>query len=286
MAMDNVKQKYLICTDLDRTLLPNGKEPSSPQALPIFQTFVQHPEVVLAYVSGRSEQLLQKAITDFDIPMPDYAIGDVGTTIYEPANNWRSWDDWTEEIAKDWREKGWQDLRELFSDMGSLRLQESAKQNSYKLSYYTEVDTILAEVKTEMSRRLENIGVRASIIWSIDEEGKVGLLDILPKRATKVHAIHFLMEKGGYLPERTVFAGDSGNDLPVLTSGLNAVLVKNGHDDVRREALEIMAAQNMGSHLYLAKGDFLGMNGNYCAGVLEGIAHFLPETLKWMNSSE
>ena len=283
--MVNMKKKYLICTDLDRTLLPNGKESPSPQALPIFNEFVQHREVVLAYVTGRSEQLLQKAIADFGIPLPDYAIGDVGTTIYEPACNWRSWDDWTGEIAKDWQEKGWQDLREMFTDMESLRLQESTKQNSYKLSYYTEVDVSLAEVKGEISRRLEKIGVRASIIWSVDEEKEAGLLDILPARATKVHAIRFLMEKGGFLPEYTVFAGDSGNDLPALTSGLNAVLVKNGHEDVRREALEIVTAQNMGSHLYLAKGGFLGMNGNYCAGVLEGIAHFLPETVKLMTKA-
>jgi hypothetical protein len=27
-------------------------------------------------------------------------------------------------------------------------------------------------------------------------------------------------------------------------------------------------------HLYLARGGFLGMNGNYSAGILEGIGHF------------
>ncbi|HEX23221.1 MAG TPA: haloacid dehalogenase, partial [Chromatiales bacterium] len=27
--------------------------------------------------------------------------------------------------------------------------------------------------------------------------------------------------------------------------------------------------------------DFLGMNGNYAAGVLEGLVHFHPETPHW-----
>jgi len=38
--------------------------------------------------------------------------------------------------------------------------------------------------------------------------------------------------------------------------------------------------------LYIAKGDFLDMNGNYAAGVLEGVAHFLPETITWMKPEE
>jgi hypothetical protein len=29
----------------------------------------------------------------------------------------------------------------------------------------------------------------------------------------------------------------------------------------------------------LARGDFLGMNGNYSAGILEGIAHFHTDVL-------
>lgn len=278
--------RILLCSDLDRTILPNGRESQSSEALGIFKQLVRRREITLAYVSGRNEQLLKSAIEDFDIPIPDYAIGDVGTTIYEPGRNWHSWQDWTEEIARDWQGKSWEDLRQLFKDMSALRLQENDNQNSYKLSYYTEVDVDITNLRAEVGRRLMSKNVQASIIWSVDEEKEVGLLDILPERATKVHAIRFLMEKGGFLPERTVFAGDSGNDLPALTSGLNAVLVKNGRDDVRREALEIMNSKNMRSHLYLAEGDFLGMNGNYCAGVLEGIAHFLPETLKWMESTE
>ena len=34
--------------------------------------------------------------------------------------------------------------------------------------------------------------------------------------------------------------------------------------------------------LYLAQGGFLGMNGNYSAGILEGIAHYYSYTRLWM----
>jgi hypothetical protein len=34
----------------------------------------------------------------------------------------------------------------------------------------------------------------------------------------------------------------------------------------------------MTNRLYLPRGNYLGMNGNYAAGVLEGLVHFIPET--------
>jgi len=43
-------------------------------------------DVCLADVSGRDLQLLQQAINEYQIPLPDFAIGDVGTTIYQIEN--------------------------------------------------------------------------------------------------------------------------------------------------------------------------------------------------------
>jgi hypothetical protein len=82
--------------------------------------------------------------------------------------------------------------------------------------------------------------------------------------------------------KRLVYAGDSGNDLPVLTSGLQAVLVANAIPEVREQALNEVRKRGCPEKLYLAHGGFLGMNGNYAAGILEGLAHFLPETRNWM----
>ena len=38
----------LICTDLDRTLLPNGSQPESPLARPRFRALAARPEVSIA----------------------------------------------------------------------------------------------------------------------------------------------------------------------------------------------------------------------------------------------
>ncbi|MGH9856532.1 MAG: haloacid dehalogenase, partial [Acidobacteriota bacterium] len=67
-------------------------------------------------------------------------------------------------------------------------------------------------------------------------------------------------------------------DLPTLTSGLNAIMVRNTRPEVQREAGEIARRRGFADRLYTAKGDWQGMNGNYSAGVLEGVAHFFPES--------
>jgi HAD superfamily hydrolase (TIGR01484 family) len=273
----------LLCSDLDRTILPNGPQDESPQARPRLRSLAAQARVVIAYVSGRHQGLLKEAIREYAIPVPSYAIGDVGTTVYEiSGDKWHPWPAWAEEIAPDWQGLQATELNGLLRDIDSLTLQEPDKQNTYKLSYYAPEDIDRRILLDRVGGRLDRYGVRASIIWSIDELKGTGLLDVLPEHATKLHAIQFLMERKGFASERTVFAGDSGNDLPALTSGLQSVLVKNAREDVRREALARVEESGQRTRLHLAEGGFLGMNGNYAAGVLEGLAHFLPETAKWM----
>jgi len=64
--------KLLLCTDLDRTLIPNGGEPESPDARTMFGRLAARPEVTLAYVSGRDADRVKTVIERFDLPTPDY----------------------------------------------------------------------------------------------------------------------------------------------------------------------------------------------------------------------
>ncbi len=278
-------KQMLICSDLDRTIIPNGSQEESPQARPALRKLAQRPEVTLVYVSGRHLALLQRAVEKYELPMPDYAIGDVGTTIYDvDENGWRPWERWQEEIGQDWHGITHDDLAAMFTDIETIRLQEPEKQNPYKLSYYVDDLSRKDKVLPKFEQRLKENNVKSNLIWSVDEAKELGLIDILPERATKLHAIRFLMEDKNFEESRTVFCGDSGNDMAPLTSGLQAVLVKNAMDDVREEAVETVRSKGFPEKLYLAQGGFLGMNGNYSAGVLEGISHFLPETKQWMEN--
>lgn len=267
----------LICTDLDRTLLPNGKQPESPGARQCFARLAAREEISLAYVSGRHLALVEKAIVNYVLPQPDFVIADVGTSLYEYRDDcWRRRDDWDQQFAADWGHMDHASIRLLFSDIIDLQLQEAAKQSRYKLSFYVPLYSDKRALLSTMASRLEKHQVNACLIWSIDEPAGIALLDVVPAGATKFHAVEFLMQSEGFARENTVFAGDSGNDLPVLTSGFQAVLVANATEEVREEAYQLSLKRGTVESLYLARGGCLGMNGNYAAGILEGVLHFLP----------
>lgn len=270
--------KLLLCTDLDRTLLPNGPQPESAGARDKFNELVAYPEITLVYVTGRDRRLVEDALREYKLPSPSYVIADVGSTIYQvQQDEWQQLDSWQEMIAPDWRGKSHDEIRQLFSDLPYLHLQEPSKQNTFKLSYYLDIGADHETLMYEMHEILVYQQVKANLIWSIDEQAGTGLLDVLPASASKRHAIEYLMLQLDFELSNTIFAGDSGNDLGVLTSPIRSVLVGNACSRVRDDAQQ--QALNMGQidALYLAHGGFLEMNGNYSAGILEGVVHYLPE---------
>jgi len=165
----------------------------------------------------------------------------------------------------------------LLKDIIGLRAQEPAKQGCFKLSYYVPLYLNPTAVKASIAERLQPHGVHVKLIYSIDEPRGVGLLDLLPARASKYHAIEFLLEQLGLFPESCLFACDSGNDMEVLISPILAVLVANGSDEVRHDVLIGAAQAGNADRLYCARGNLDSMNGNYAAGILEGVAKFHPD---------
>ena len=275
-----MSEEVIICTDLDRTLIPNGKQAESPQARTRLHQLVTNNNIFLAYVSGRHKALVQAAINEYNLPIPDYAIGDVGTTIYEiKNNNWSLWQAWQDEIAPDWCNHTGEDINNWLKDLDELRLQEQVKQNHFKLSYYASPDINVASLLRVIEQRLKNKHIKANLVWSVDEITHTGLLDILPVSANKLHAIHFLLQRKGFSSSQCLFAGDSGNDLEVLCSDIPAVLVNNATDEVKKQAMQMAIERDTSDQLYLAHGGFLGMNGNYAAGILEGLAKYHPQLL-------
>lgn len=277
-------ERLLICTDLDRTLIPNGPQSESPRAREHFATLAANPAVTLAYVTGRHRALVRQAITYYRLPVPDFVIGDVGTTIYrvDGQTDWSLMEDWEAEIASDWGGHGHADIKSLLSDLPALRLQETTKQNRFKLSFYVPLHSDRQMLHGAIDRRLAQHGIAARQVWSVDEPAGVGLLDVLPARASKRHAIEALMKMLGFDETGTVFCGDSGNDLEVLVSPVPSVLVANSQPAVRELALRLAGEAGCTDRLYIAHGGFMGMNGHYSAGMLEGIAHYHPTAVAWM----
>ncbi len=97
------RQSVLLCCDLDRTLIPNGISLESPEARPRFRGLCAHSAVQLIMVTGRHLDLVTEAIDYWQLPMPQFIIGDVGTSIYALTDDkWRPWQHWAAEIAPDW----------------------------------------------------------------------------------------------------------------------------------------------------------------------------------------
>lgn len=273
----------LLATDLDRTLLPNGAAPESPSARQVFSRLAERPEIKLVYVSGRHRALVAAAMAEYTLPRPDFVITDVGSSLYRvDADDWHRLDTWHQAIIRDWGGNSHAELAVRLQSIPGLRMQEASKQGECKLSFYAPPLPDPAGLLDTVRGRLDDCGARVKLIWSVDETTATGLLDVLPANAGKLHALDFLRTQLGMPLQRTLFAGDSGNDMDVLVSPIPSVLVANAQDAVRAEA----ARRAEPATLYLAAGGLLGMNGHYSAGILEGLVHFLPETRVWLESDD
>jgi sucrose-6F-phosphate phosphohydrolase len=272
----------LLCTDLDRTLIANGAQPESLGASALFSQLVSREDVTLVYVSGRHLALIEQAMTVFGLPAPDAIIADVGSTIYHATpSGWYQDAGWRSQIAPDWRGLAHEDLRRLLEVFPVLQLQPAQNQGHHKLSYHISLEANSAQLMGEMDACLKSAQIKANLIWSIDEPAGLGLLDVLPAGANKLHAIQFLMQQNGYQEGDVIFAGDSGNDLDVLLSSLPSVLVANADPQVKSQTADANP-----DTLYVAHGGYLGMNGNYSAGILEGVAHYRPELDAWLRARQ
>lgn len=274
----------LLCTDLDRTLLPNGEQPESSNARPLFRTLVDKAQLTLAYVSGRDLALVEQAIADYQLPPPDYAITDVGSMIYQRVGaDYHPLADWVEHLRAVWQGI---DACALATELGTfklLTLQDAARQKPFKLSYQVTPASALASEVSELQRRLELLPYAVNIVSSIDETQNEGLVDVLPANAGKRAAIDFLVAKLKLATEQVFFSGDSGNDLDVLVSPYPAVIVRNAVADVVHQAMTLSKINGVDEQLWVAQGDdALALNGNYSAGIVEGLLYFYPQLRRWL----
>lgn len=279
------KPRLLLCTDLDRTLIPNGTAPEDARAQRLFSKLCSHADVTLVFVTGRDRQLVLDAVKTYQLPQPDYALTDVGSTIYQIlAGDWHQLEAWNRHLSTRWSKGTNQRVRSLVGSVPGPYLQEEVKQNTFKISYYVPLQLDAKRIIGQIEEGLQGDGIAANLIWSIDEEKSIGLLDILPDCADKCQAIRFLQQRLGFGDDELLFAGDSGNDLQVINSDIPSILVANAAPEIKQAALTWAQQNDQVDTLYLARGGLLAMNGNYSAGILEGICHFQPAYKSYLTS--
>ncbi len=274
----------LFATDLDRTLLPVGSQPYD-GSMSILNKILKENKMIVVFVSGRHLSLIKDAIKTYNTPSPDYIIGDVGTTLWvrvsEEFVRDMSWDSYIKKNTKNWNVKL---FKEKIKERNGLRLQEKSKQNIFKLSYYIDDIKNSEKIIKDFKNIISNLcGCEdATVVYSIDETLNQGLLDVLPKAATKQGAIEFLREKLDIKKNEIIYCGDSGNDILPLTQGYFSIMVRNTIPEVRNEVFNIAKEKGILNKIYIAEG-YGGLNGYYVSGIIEGMIKFKFISEKYLN---
>lgn len=268
----------LICTDLDRTLLPNGAQPESPGVRAHFHRLAQDPNTIIVYATGRDKTLVDEAIAQYQLPLPDYLIADVGSSIYSrDGEQWVQWQGWRERLRQDWDGYSREQMSRLFPLSEQVTAQDEFHQGEFKLSFMIEPVEALEGVLAEYEQIIQDNELRCHCIASENEYDNHGLIDILPTQANKLYALEYVIEQMALDPNQVLFSGDSGNDIQVLASHFPSVLVANATETIKSKAIAMAKQQGNSDALYLAKGESPELNGCYSAGIIEGLHHFFPQ---------
>ncbi len=258
----------IIATDLDRTLLPNGKEEYD-GTLNVFKNLVKKNNFILVYITGRSFNLVKKAIKKYKIPYPNYLITNVGTKVFEikknNSTNLKSWERSIKQQSPLWNTKK---IKNSLKKLNEIKLQEQFKQDNFKISYYLDEKYLKNPEKILNKIRKQISSYSARVIFSMDFPEVRGLIDIVPKNASKKEALEFVIKKTKIKNKDVVFCGDSGNDFSILTTKFNSIIVKNAPPNLKKKVKKIKK-----KHLYLAKKQRY-LNGNYVSGLIQGLIYF------------
>jgi sucrose-6F-phosphate phosphohydrolase len=262
----------ILATDMDRTLLPNGHWKADNHAIGLFNELTRKFDLLVVYVTGRNLALTEAAVAEFGVRPPDILIGDVGTSIRKHENGeWRFDEGWITHIREANPRWDATAIKAEVASIDGLREQEPEHQNPFKQSYYADharQDEILAAIGKRVESRYDEV-----IVYSYDSMDDKGLVDFLPDSATKQTALEYVAEKYGCQKSDVVFCGDSGNDIFPLTAGFLGVLVRNADDQLVENVRKAMA-ETPELEVYFAEGGFMGLNGYYTGGVLEGADHY------------
>jgi sucrose-6F-phosphate phosphohydrolase len=262
--------RILLATDMDGTVIPLDRRKSRKKAIVEFRKTVRtHRSIILAYVTGRHLDLAIQGQRDYGLPVPRLLVCDVGTSIYAlQGRRWIPDKAYRRMMKTQLGGHSGDEITAALQGTPDLTPQEDEKQAEFKRSYYVPVRAGKRQVLARVKQRLARKGIKASLVYSVDRQKGVGLLDILPRSVAKDFALYYLQKKLRLPADRVVFAGDSGNDLLAFASGFKAIVVGNTPTSVKRVLSSLMRKKTK-----LSKTVFFARH-HYAKGVLEGARHF------------
>jgi HAD superfamily hydrolase (TIGR01484 family) len=254
---------------MDGTVIPLEEGPQREAEVAEFrEAYLGAPDVLLAYVTGRGIGLAQKGIKQFNLPLPDYQVCDVGTSLFRRQEDTFVPDP---EYLKRMREAmgglNFKDVVQHLAPIGHLLLQPWERQTEFKLSYHLPDGEDHAQIVADVRGLLAELGDHIQAVYSVGAPSGRGLLDLLPKGAAKDYALHYLRDLTEMDPEGVVYAGDSGNDLAALLAGYRGIVVANAGADLKEELEARMKDGGLPAEIHFSQHPF-------AKGVLDGCRHF------------
>ena len=250
--------RRLLASDIDGTLLVE-KRPD-PEAVDEFVAWrTTHPEVALAYVTGRSQGRALEVIAEHGLPVPDALVASVGTEIrWRRGERWKPDDTWAQRLASTLGGRELAHADAVVLEQSGTELQDDAEQSRFKRSYRRPAGPIDGDA---VARRLSARGLPLNVIASVDPLDGAGLLDLLPRDTDKGHAVEHLRARLRLDHDAVAFCGDSGNDLAALLRPWWSIVVANANPQVRAR---FAAGRDDDRRSVLGEGEVLH-------GVLDGL---------------
>ncbi len=267
-SVANGHVKNVLATDLDGTLIPvEGCVRNEADLMELTRRLAES-RVPLVFVTGRHLRSVLRAIEAFRLPMPEWIVGDVGTSIYERGSggSWALVEGYARHLQASVGDRSLEAVRFAFEQFDDLTLQAPEKQGDFKLSYYCPRDAVQT-VAERLQNRLDELRAPYAVTNSLDPFTTHGLIDVLPRAASKGAALQWWSEHYGIDVEKIVFAGDSGNDLAAMTAGFRSIVVSNADPQLTRAVRVAHAAAGWEDRLFFAET-------HATSGVLEGCRWF------------
>ena len=260
---------FLLASDLDGTLIPLDKTPENVEALQTLKSLRTSQPMRLIFVTGRHLESVAEAVQTFRLPMPDWIICDVGTSIYTVhGDTFQSLQPYHQHLNTVTQGLDRAVIEQQLQSIDGLELQDASHQRDFKVSYYCPVNQLEQTVQAVVNVLAET-HLPYNCLGSVDPFANRGLVDVLPARVDKAYALQWLADFAEFAPEHVIYAGDSGNDTAALTCGVRSILVGNAAPALRAEIQSILARKGIAQQCYFAQK-------TATSGVLEGIHHHVP----------
>lgn len=234
----------ILVSDIDNTLI--GDEASTHDLFERINSAGRH--IGFGVATGRRIESAKQVLKEYGLPMPDFFITSVGCEIHYGSNIIED-KVWKRHIDYRWDPQA---VCKATQSIPGLKIQPTLEQRKYKISYF--YDPKVAPSVRQIVKYLRQLNIHVNAVYSHHQ-----FLDFLPVRASKGAALRYFADKWGIAVEHILVAGDSGNDLEMLSGDTLGVVVGNHSSELNKLRGR--------ERIYFADGE-------YARGILEGIDYY------------